>query len=43
MEDVQKLVQAISSDKAKLQANCEMDKLQDQIEKAEEEDDTRAK
>ena len=42
MEDVQKLVQAISSDKAKLQAYCDMDKLQDQMEKAEEEDDTRA-
>ena len=36
MEDVQKLVQAISSDKAKLQAYCDMDKLQDQMEKARE-------
>jgi hypothetical protein len=42
MEDVQKLVQAISSDKAKLQAYCDMDKLQDQMEKAEEEDDSKA-
>ena len=40
--DAQKLVQTISSDKAKLQAYCEIGKLQDQMEKAEEKNDTKA-
>jgi hypothetical protein len=42
VEDAQKVVQAISSDKTKLQAYCELGKLQDQIEKAEEKSDTKA-
>ena len=40
--DAQKLVQTISSDKTKLQAYCEIGKLQDQMEKAEEKNDTKA-
>ena len=40
--DAQKLVQTISSDKTKLQAYCELGKLQDQMEKAEEKNDTKA-
>ena len=42
IEDVQKIVQAISSDKTKLQAYCEMGKLQDQMQKAEDRNDTKA-
>ena len=41
LADAQKLVQTISSDKTKLQAYCEIGKLQDQIEKAEEKNDTK--
>jgi hypothetical protein len=40
-EDAQKVVQAISSDKNKLQAYCELSKLQEQVEKAEETNDTK--
>ena len=42
VEDAQKLVQTISSDQNKLQAYCELGKLQDQMEKAEEGNDTKA-
>jgi hypothetical protein len=42
IEDVQNIVQAISSDKTKLQAYCEMGKLQDQMQKAEDRNDTKA-
>jgi len=42
LADAQKVVQTISSDKTKLQAYCELGKLQDQIEKAEEGNDTKA-
>src|SRR5215813_11350045 len=42
IEDVQNVVQAISSDKTKLQAYCEMGKLQDQMQKAEDRNDTKA-
>jgi hypothetical protein len=41
MADVQKLVQTISGDKAKLQAYCDMGKLQEQIEQAEQKKDTK--
>jgi hypothetical protein len=37
--DVQKLVQAISSDKAKLKAYCELDNLYEQLGKAQEKND----
>ena len=37
-----KIAQAISGDKAKLQAYCEIGKLQEQMEKAEEKNDTKA-
>ena len=37
LADAQKVVQTISSDKTKLQAYCELGKLQDQMEKAERE------
>jgi hypothetical protein len=40
--DAQKLVQTISGDKAKLQAYCDMGKLQDQMEKAEQKKDNKA-
>ena len=40
--DVQKLVQMISSDKAKLEAYCEIGKVHEKIEKAEEKDDEKA-
>jgi hypothetical protein len=40
--DAQKLVQLISGDKAKQQAYCEIGKLQDQMEKAEQKNDTKA-
>ena len=42
IEDAQKIAQAISSDKTKLQAYCELGKLQGQIEQAEEKNDTKA-
>ena len=42
LADAQKVVQTISSDKTKLQAYCELGKLQDQMEKAEEGNDTKA-
>ena len=42
MEEVQKFVQTISGDKKKLQAYCELGKLQEQMEKAEEKNDTKA-
>jgi hypothetical protein len=42
IEEVQKLVQTISNDKTKLQAYCELGKLQDQMQKAEDENDTKA-
>ena len=40
--DAQKLVQTISGDKTKLQAYCDMGKLQDQMEKAEQKKDNKA-
>jgi hypothetical protein len=40
--DAQKLVQTISADKAKLQAYCDMGKLQDQMEQAEQKKDNKA-
>ena len=40
--EAQKLVQTISGDKAKLQAYCDMGKLQDQMEKADQKKDTKA-
>ena len=42
VEEAQKLVQTISSDKTKLQAYCEIGKLQKQMDKAQEENDTKA-
>jgi hypothetical protein len=42
MEEVQKFVRTISGDKKKLQAYCELGKLQEQMEKAEEKNDTKA-
>lgn len=42
LADAQNVVQTISNDKAKLQAYCELGKLQDQLEKAEEGNDTKA-
>jgi hypothetical protein len=42
VEDAQKVVQTISSDKNKLQAYCDLGKLQEQMEKAEEKNDTKA-
>ena len=42
LADAQKLVQAISNDKAKLQDYCEMGKLTEQIEKAQEANDDEA-
>jgi len=41
IEDVQKLVQTISGNKAKLKAYCELGKLHEQMEKAEEKNDTK--
>ena len=41
VEDAQKVVQAISSDKNKLQAYCELGKLQEQMEEAEGKKDTK--
>jgi len=40
--DAQKLVQTISGDKAKLQAYCDMGKLQEEMEKADQKNDTKA-
>jgi hypothetical protein len=42
LADAQKVVQTISGDKTKLQAYCEMGKLEDQMAKAEEANDTKA-
>jgi hypothetical protein len=42
VEEAQKLVQTISSDKTKLQVYCEIGKLQKQMEKVQEENDTKA-
>jgi hypothetical protein len=39
--EVQKVVQTISGDKKKLQAYCELGKLQEQMEKAQEKNDTK--
>src|SRR5215471_3530607 len=41
IEDAQKLVQTISGNKAKLKAYCELGKLHEQMEKAEEKNDTK--
>jgi hypothetical protein len=41
LADAQTVVQTISNDKAKLQAYCELGKLEDQIEKAEEANDAK--
>src|SRR6476660_9634515 len=41
LADAQNVVQTISNDKAKLQAYCELGKLEDQMEKAEEANDTK--
>jgi hypothetical protein len=41
LADAQRVVQTISKDKAKLQAYCEMGKLEDQMAKAEEANDTK--
>ena len=41
IEDAQKLVETISSDKDKLKAYCEIGKLHEQLERAEEENDTK--
>ena len=41
IEDVQKLVQTISGDKAKLKAYCELGDLYEQLEKAQEKNDTK--
>ena len=41
LEDAQKVVQAIGNDKNKLQAYCDLGKLQEQMEKAEEQNDTK--
>jgi hypothetical protein len=42
LEDVQKVVQAIANDKKKLQAYCDLGKLQEQMNKAEEKNDSKA-
>jgi len=42
IEEAQKLIQAITSDKTKLQAYCEIGQLQGQIDKAEEKNDSKA-
>jgi hypothetical protein len=41
VQDARKVVQIISNDKAKLQAYCELGKLEDQVAKAEEREDTK--
>jgi peptidoglycan hydrolase CwlO-like protein len=41
IEEAQKLVQAITSDKTKLQAYCEIGQLQGQIDKAEQKNDSK--
>jgi hypothetical protein len=40
--DAQKLVQTVSADKAKLKAYCELGKLQEEMEKADQKNDTKA-
>src|SRR5262249_54854162 len=40
--DLQRLVQTISGDKAKLKVYCEISKLQEEMERAEEKNDTKA-
>jgi hypothetical protein len=40
--DAQKLVQTITADKAKLQAYCDIGKLQEEMEKADQKNDTKA-
>jgi hypothetical protein len=42
IEEAQKLVQTISGDKAKLKVYCEIGKLQEEMEKAGEKNDTKA-
>jgi hypothetical protein len=42
LADAQKLVQTISSDKAKLKAYCDMGKLQEQMEQADQKKDNKA-
>jgi len=42
LEDAQNVVQAIGNDKKKLQAYCDLGKLQEQMEKAEEKNDSKA-
>jgi hypothetical protein len=42
LEEAQKVVQAIGNDKNKLQAYCDLGKLQEQMEKAEEKNDSKA-
>jgi hypothetical protein len=42
IEEAEKLVQAISGDKVRLKAYCDLSKLQDPMEKAEEANDTKA-
>jgi hypothetical protein len=42
LEDVQKVVQAIGNDKNKFKAYCDLVKLQEQMEKAEEKNDSKA-
>ena len=42
LEDAQKVVQAIGNDKNKLQAYCDLGKLQEQMEEAEEQNDSKA-
>jgi hypothetical protein len=42
MADVQKLVQTISGDKAKLKAYCDIGKLEEQMDQAEQKKDTKA-
>jgi hypothetical protein len=42
LADAQKLVQLITGDKAKLQAYCEIGKIQEEMEKADQKNDTKA-
>ena len=42
IQDAQKVAQTISNDKIKLQAYCEIGKLQEELEKAEEKNETKA-
>jgi hypothetical protein len=41
LEDAEKVVQAIANDKTKLRAYCDLVKLQEQMEKAEEKNDSK--